>query len=116
MGKNLGAKTWSIVAILVIFIYGIFGIPHGGLKQSLEDRIHLGLDLKGGIHQVLRVRVAEALASTTDRDVQRIQEDLQKAGISGVTVAKLDPVNHPETITISNVPPAQVSQVRSILN
>ena len=39
---------------------GIFGIPHGvsgsALKQSLPNSIHLGLDLKGGMHLILQVR------------------------------------------------------------
>ena len=54
MQKNLLGKTAFIVAILVIFVYGIFGIPQKwngeGLKEALLERIHLGLDLKGGTH------------------------------------------------------------------
>jgi preprotein translocase subunit SecD len=115
MSKNLTGKLAFIIAILVVFCYGIIGIPHGSFKQSLTDRIHLGLDLKGGIHLVLRVRVAEALGSTTDRDVQRIQQDLQKAAITGATVAKPDPAGHPDVVTVSGITPAQTSQVRSIL-
>ena len=62
MGKNLAGKSAFIVAVLVIFCFGIVGIPHGGLTQSIKDRIHLGLDLKGGTHLVLEVHVAEAIA------------------------------------------------------
>jgi preprotein translocase subunit SecD len=58
--KSLGT-TVLILAILLVFVYGIFGIPKGiGLnawKTALTDRIHLGLDLKGGIHLVLQVMV-----------------------------------------------------------
>ena len=47
-------KTILILAILLVFVYGIFGIPNGispsAWKTALTDRIHLGLDLKGGIH------------------------------------------------------------------
>jgi preprotein translocase subunit SecD len=114
MGKNLKGKTAFILALLVVFCYGIVGIPHGSLKQSLTDRIHLGLDLKGGIHLVLKVHVEEAIASTTDRDAQRIQADLEKAGITGESALKLDPA-HPEVITVSGVPPAKASEARSVL-
>src|SRR5579871_2530283 len=100
MGKNLAGKTAFIVAILVVFIFGIVGIPHGGLKQSITDRIHLGLDLKGGTHLVLEVHVAEAIASAVDRDAVRLQTDLEKAGITGVTVGRTDPAR-PQTILIS---------------
>ena len=114
MGKNLAGKTAFIVAILVVFIFGIVGIPHGGLKQSITDRIHLGLDLKGGAHLVLEVHVAEAVASATDRDVARLQDDLQKAGITGAIVGKTDAA-HPQTIVISGIPAAKLSDARAVL-
>src|ERR1700761_1646125 len=107
MGKNLAGKTGFIIAILVIFVYGIFGIPHGGIKQSITDRIHLGLDLKGGIHLVLRVNAEEAINSATDRDVQRLNTAL--AGTGG-SASKLDPAKT-DTITISGVQSAQASAV-----
>jgi preprotein translocase subunit SecD len=114
MGKNLAGKSAFIVAVLVIFCFGIVGIPHGGLTQSIKDRIHLGLDLKGGTHLVLEVHVAEALASATDRDVARIEDDFQKAGITGATVGKTDS-SRPQTIIVSGIPPAKLSDARSIL-
>jgi preprotein translocase subunit SecD len=113
MGKNLAGKTAFIVAVLVIFIYGIFGIPRGGLKESLTRRINLGLDLKGGTHLVLEVHAAEALASATDRDAARLQTDLQKAGITGATVGKTDPA-HPQSIVISGLPAGKVSDARAV--
>jgi preprotein translocase subunit SecD len=120
MSKNPKIKTACIVALLVFFCYGIVGIPHGfspaAWKQALTDHIKLGLDLKGGTHLVLKVHVEEALASTTDRDVQRIEDDLDKATISGVTVRKPDPTGHPETIVLSGIPAAKGSDVRSLLN
>ena len=68
MGKNLKGRIVAIIAVLVIFVYGIFGIPTGGVKQALLNRIHLGLDLQGGTHLVLQVHVQEAVNSATDRD------------------------------------------------
>jgi preprotein translocase subunit SecD len=114
MGKNLAGKSAFIVAVLVVFCFGIVGIPHGGLMQSIKDRIHLGLDLKGGTHLVLEVHVAEAIASATDRDVARIEDDFQKAGITGATVGKTDPAR-PQTIIVSGIPAAKLSDARSTL-
>jgi preprotein translocase subunit SecD len=114
MGKNLAGKSAFIVAVLVIFCFGIVGIPHGGLTQSIKDRIHLGLDLKGGTHLVLEVHVAEAIASATDRDVARLEADLQKAGVSGATVGKTDP-SRPQTIIVSGIPAAKLSDARGVL-
>ncbi len=119
MGKNLKGKTAFIVAILVVFCYGFLGIPRGltpaALKQALTDHINLGLDLKGGTHLILVVHVEEAVGDTTDRDVQRLQDDLEKAGVSGETVHKLDPA-HPETITVSGIPVGKASDARSVMD
>ena len=112
MGKNLAGKTGFIIAVLVIFVYGIIGIPSGGLKQALTRNIHLGLDLKGGTHLVLKVQVAEALSSATDRDVQALNTALATAG---ATASKLDPT-HPEVITVTGGSAAQQSDIRSTLN
>jgi preprotein translocase subunit SecD len=118
MGKSLKGKTAAIIVVLVVFCYGIFGIPHGlspaALKDAMLSRIRLGLDLKGGTRLVLLVHVQEAVGSTTDREVEQVQDDLQKAGITGVQVHKLDPA-HPETITISGIPQGKGSNVRSVL-
>jgi preprotein translocase subunit SecD len=119
MGKNLKGKTAFIVALLVVFCYGFLGIPRGltpaALKQALTDHINLGLDLKGGTHLILVVHVEEAVGDTTDRDVQRLQDDLEKASVSGETVHKLDPA-HPETITVSGIPVGKASDARSVMD
>ena len=119
MSKNLKGKTAFIVAILVIFVYGIFGLPHGvsgtALKDALLERIHLGLDLKGGVHLVYKVHVEEAINTTSDRDVQRMQQDLATAGVTSVAVHKQDPVAHPDTITVSGFPSDKGSDVRGAL-
>jgi preprotein translocase subunit SecD len=119
MGKNLKGKIAFIVASLVICCYGFIGIPNGvtpkALKQAIADHIKLGLDLQGGIHLVLKVRVDEAIGYTTDRDRQRLEDDLTKASITGLAVHKVDPVAHPDQIVVSGIPISQASQTRSVL-
>ena len=39
MGKNLAGKTAFIIGVLLVFVYGIVGIPKGGLKQAITNRI-----------------------------------------------------------------------------
>jgi preprotein translocase subunit SecD len=119
MGKNLKGKIALIVGSLLVCCYGFLGIPGGvtpkALKQALADHIKLGLDLKGGVHLVFKVTVEEAVGDTTDRDRQRIQDDLTKAGIAGAAVHKMDPVGHSNQITVSGVPLAKASDARAIL-
>ncbi len=118
MGKNLAGKTASIIAVLVIFFYGIFfgfNAPKlGSLKTLISNNINLGLDLKGGTHLVLEVHVAEAIASAVDRDAARLEADLQKAGITGATVGRTDPA-HPQTIVVSGIPAARLGDVHSLV-
>jgi preprotein translocase subunit SecD len=115
MGKNLAGKTAFIVAVLLVFCYGIVGIPKGGLKASITRRINLGLDLKGGTHLVLQVHTNEAVASAVDRDAARLQTDLQAAGISGATAARSDAAR-PQTIIVTGIPTDKISDARAIFN
>jgi preprotein translocase subunit SecD len=115
MGKNLASRTGVIIAILVIFIYGIFfgtGLPKkASLKTLLTNNIHLGLDLQGGTHLVLQVHVEESVNAATDRDVQRLNEAL---AATGATATKIDP-KHPETITVTGGSVTQQSAVHDAI-
>ncbi|MEO6829427.1 MAG: protein translocase subunit SecD, partial [Acidobacteriaceae bacterium] len=119
MRKNLTGKTVLIVVFLLVCIAGITGIPKGfsgaAIKQSLKERIHLGLDLSGGTHLILQVIVKEAVGATSDSDLARIQKDLQQAGATGAQASKPDPKNQPEIIHIAGVNPDKDSAVRSSL-
>src|SRR5215831_15861595 len=109
MQKNLLFKTVIIIAVLLIFLGGIFGIPSSwtwaGLKQAALDRVHLGLDLKGGTHLILTVKVNEAISSQSDHTIELLKEEMGKARIAYTDVSKPDPENHPERITVQGVSP-----------
>jgi preprotein translocase subunit SecD len=124
MGKTLAGRTGFIIAVLVIFVYGIFGIPHGGLQQSILRRINLGLDLKGGIHLVLQVHVAEAVNSQSDRDVQALNTALAPAGATAEKLNAAEAANTEapgfnaaaaNTITIKGGSPTQQSNIHDTL-
>ena len=95
MKKNLKNKVALIVAVLLVCLYGIFGIPSGvsgkALMDALSSRIHLGLDLRGGAHLILQVVVSEAVSAETDNTVGRIQQDLKAANLTFSQVYKPDP-------------------------
>ena len=119
MKKNLNSKIALIIAVLLICVYGIIGIPSGfsgqALKDSLTRRIHLGLDLRGGAHLILEVVVSEAVNAETDNMVGLIQQELRKAHLTFTRVYKPDPAK-PQVMRIEGVPPASVSAVRSTLD
>jgi len=119
MKKNLKNKIALIVAVLLIFVYGIFGLPSGfsgkALTDSLTKRIHLGLDLRGGVHLILQVVVSEAVNAETDNTVARIQQDLQTAKLTYSQVYKPDPAR-PDVIKVEGTDPTKSSAVRSTLD
>jgi preprotein translocase subunit SecD len=119
MKKNLKSRVALIIATLLIFTYGIFGIPSGisgaALKEALTKRIHLGLDLQGGVHLILQVVVSEAVGDETDSVVARLQQDLKTANLGFSQVIKPDPKN-PELVKVEGISPANVSAARSLLD
>jgi len=77
--RGLWIRTAIIIVILVGGIYLVFGprrTPTGadftwqGIKNNLAQNIHLGLDLKGGSHLVMRVEVEKYLATLTENNRQ----------------------------------------------
>jgi preprotein translocase subunit SecD len=119
MKKNLKNKVALIVAVLLICLYGIFGIPSGvsgkALLDALSSRIHLGLDLRGGVHLILQVVVSEAVNAETDNATTQIQQDLKTANLTISQVYKPDPTK-PEIIRVEGATPANASAVRSLLD
>jgi preprotein translocase subunit SecD len=117
MQKNLLLKTGIIVAILLIFVYGMLGpklFSGAGLRASLLDRIHLGLDLKGGSHLILQVMVNDAVGAQSDHAAELLKDELQKAKVNYADIAKLD--NQPEKVVIKGVPLDASSTIRGIVN
>jgi preprotein translocase subunit SecD len=119
MNKNLGWKLIVIIGVLLLFFYGIVGVPSGfsgsALLASLQDRIHLGLDLKGGMHLILQVQVNDAVNIDTDNAIQTLKSGMRNAKINAADITKPDPVNHPEQIVIKGVPPEASSDLRTIV-
>ena len=120
MNKNLGWKLGITIAILLGFLFGIIGIPKDfsarGLLGSIQDRIHLGLDLKGGTHLILQVQVNDAINADSDHAIDRLKEDLRNRKINYTEITKPDPVNASDRIVLKGVPPESRSDLISIVN
>ncbi len=118
MQKKLLVKTGIIIAILLIFIYGMLGIPKSfskeGLKEALLDSIHLGLDLKGGTHLILQVMVNDAVGAQSDHAAEVLKDELQKAKVTFADIGKVD--NQPEKVVIKGASLDASSTVRGIVS
>ena len=120
MNKNLLWKTVLIIAILVAFVYGVVGIPQSwsgqGILASMQNRIHLGLDLKGGTHLILQVRVNEAVKADAERSIERLKEDFRSSNVTYSEITLPDETNAPDRILITGVPPESSSDLRRIVS
>jgi preprotein translocase subunit SecD len=119
MNKNLGWKLIGIIVTLLVFVFGIFGIPDkwsgSGLLAAMQKRISLGLDLKGGTHLILQVQVNDAVNVDSDNAVERLKADLRARKINYADISKPDAVNSPEKIVLKGVPPESRSDLLSIV-
>jgi preprotein translocase subunit SecD len=120
MNKTLTWKLVIIVGILILFVFGIFGIPKDwsgkGLVASIADRIHLGLDLRGGTHLILQVQVNDAVNVDSDNAIARLKEDMRARKINYADIIKADPAGRPDLIVVKGVPPDQTSDFKSIIS
>jgi preprotein translocase subunit SecD len=116
MQKNLLVKSGAIVAILIVFLYGMLGIPKSfsaqGLREAMRQRIHLGLDLTGGSHLILQVMVNDAVGAQSDHAVETMKDEMQKANVTFADVSKQD--NQPEKVIIKGVSLDQSTTVRGM--
>jgi len=107
MNKNLLWKLLFIVATMLFFLFGIFGVPKGvgkdALLTALTDHIHLGLDLKGGTHLILQVQVNDAINITAQNAIETLKEQLPKRKIDYTDLSQPDPQNNPDRIVLKGV-------------
>jgi preprotein translocase subunit SecD len=72
MTKNIKIRVAIIVAVIGASVYGF--VPP-------DKKIQLGLDLKGGVHLVLRVHTDDALKLQTDITAERLRDELNRASL-----------------------------------
>src|SRR2546426_1618843 len=114
MNKNIRWKLITIVAVLAIFagvgVYPIlasyYRVPSPSWLQ--EKQLKLGLDLKGGVHLVLRVQTDDAIRLETDQAAERLREALRMRNIP-VTSGATPSISQ---VRVEGVPPAQEAAFR----
>lgn len=90
---NLRWKVVLILAVLVAFgavgVYPIVASRFGVHSPSwlMDRQLKLGLDLKGGVHLVLRVQTDDALRLETELEMERLREGLQSKNINVTNIA-----------------------------
>src|SRR5258706_5181164 len=113
MKNNLKFKILVIVAIILICLYGIIGLPKSTaeLAQNWQNNIHLGLDLKGGSQLVLQVQIQDAFKAEADTVIQRLKDLLNGKGIAFAEMTR----NEPATIQAADTIQIDVKGVPATL-
>ncbi len=79
MKKDL---RWKSILVLGIIVLAAF------LAYPPGEKIHLGLDLEGGMHLVLEVITEDALSIETGQEILRLEAELKKKKLTYTTVSK----------------------------
>src|SRR5688572_12184848 len=102
MAKNLRWKVITIVGVLALAIFAFY---------PPQEKIRLGLDLKGGVQLVLRVHTDDALRLEAQTTADRLAEQLKTANVAIGPVT----VNGPTSFTVSGITPEQDAAFRNAL-
>jgi len=103
MKKGLRWKSALVVLITALSIF-LFYPP--------KKRIHLGLDLKGGIHLVLQVMTDDALNIETNQEILRLEEQLKKKNIQYDKILR----GNPGHFSIQEINLDQEGQLKDLLD
>ena len=101
MAKNLRWKVGGIAFVVVVAVFAVY---------PPEDQIRLGLDLRGGVHLVLRVQTDDALRVETETSAEQLSE---QAIVDGIVLTSVTAVS-PTEIRIEGVPPDRDQELRRI--
>src|SRR5262245_39947130 len=101
MNRNLRWKILVIIGVAALAVWS-FSPP--------SRKVKLGLDLKGGVHLVLRVNTDDALKVETETASEQLREALKTANIP-VTSVK---VTGPSEFVIEGIPQANDQQFRTL--
>ncbi len=120
-----------ILGVILLSIYGVIalwkedrllGLPKSAaqLRENLKENVRLGLDLRGGTHMILQVRVHEAAGSEADGVIERLKEELRKARIDYASIDRNEPATVEQTdsieINLRGVPSARAGDLRGLIN
>src|SRR5438067_7036818 len=114
MRRGVAARlTLFIVAALASLIYlaptFVSHLPSWWSNFLPTDRIHLGLDLQGGSHLILTVKVDKAIENNVERVKGDLTNILRERGISGVSIERQG------TLIELKFPAASAERVRGVL-
>jgi preprotein translocase subunit SecD len=101
MAKNLRWKVLIIIGVIALAVFAFY---------PPEQKIRLGLDLKGGVHLVLRVQTEDAVRLETETTADRLREQIRTT-VPEATVV----VDSAQQFRVENVPSDKEQAFRQLL-
>jgi preprotein translocase subunit SecD len=123
MTSNTKIRFGIIVAVVLVCIYGVIGIPKSKdeLLANWKKNIHLGLDLSGGTQLVMQVQLQDAFKAEADNVITALRQELTKDNITPAgDITRNDPMTLADAdkieIDVKGVPSNNSGTFRSIVN
>src|ERR671911_3163257 len=97
--KNIRWKVFTVIGVFAVFfalgVYPIlanrYNLPAPAWLKAKQ--LKLGLDLRGGVHLVLRVHTDEALKTSTTTTSEQLRTAASTAGVNVGTVSVTSPTS-----------------------
>jgi preprotein translocase subunit SecD len=110
MNKRVRTRSLIILGVTILSISLFAGFPPSVAK--MKEKVHLGLDLRGGTQLVLEVVTDDAIRGETDQAIENIKSQLQKETIAARQITR----TAANTFQVVGADPAKDADVRRILN
>jgi preprotein translocase subunit SecD len=113
MNSQLTWKFVFISLVILVCVFGLIGLPSSwaNIGQNFSDRIHLGLDLKGGSHLVLQVDVPYAVRQRSYEAIDDLKKQLRAKSVNFGDVQSVSDTQ----ILVKNVDPATSGTFRDVV-
>lgn len=122
MKRNLQFKFFFILAVILVCLYGIIGLPTSKeqLIANWQKNIHLGLDLRGGTYLVVQVQQQDAFNAQAGTDADHLKDAAKRANVQygdvEVDEAKSLKDAVKAAIVVKGVPTAQAGNFRKLVS
>jgi preprotein translocase subunit SecD len=119
--RNILVRFIIIVAVTLLAIYAVFGprrapaaedFTWNGIKNNIAQNIHLGLDLKGGTHLVMRVQTEQYLSKLAENNAEAARTAATKANLPvGEARAIAEPNNRNFQVVLNTTDAARQQEI-----
>lgn len=96
MKSNLKWRIWLVIIVALLSVIFVIpslvgsNLPYWWKSPLPTDKIHLGLDLQGGMHLTMGVKLEKAVENALEGSVGALKEDMRKKGAVYDYIKRID--------------------------